>query len=212
MQGGRGDGQPARPRRRVAAPDRRELALAAAERSRDRHARPSCGREAGGAREAQQTRRAKACGARRRSGEPQPHVRRLARTPAAGKLDEARGGLVGGRRGASGSESLRRQKKVRESSSHTFVVARTPAAGKLDEARGDLMGELERTRGGAAPPGPPGTPLACASGAALRARRLRRGRAIGVLFVPALLAARPPGSSLGQAKDRRRCAPLGKTK
>ena len=27
------------------------------------------------------------------------------------------------------------------------------------------MGELERTRGGGAPPGPPGTPLACASGA-----------------------------------------------
>ena len=27
------------------------------------------------------------------------------------------------------------------------------------------MGELERTRGGPAPPGPPGTPLACASGA-----------------------------------------------
>ena len=69
------------------------------------------------------------------------------------------------RRGASGSESLRRQKKVRESSSHTFVVARTPAAGKLHEARGGLMGELERTRGGPAPPGPPGTPLACASGA-----------------------------------------------
>ena len=64
---------------------------------------------------------------------------------------------MGGRRGARGSESLRRQKKVRESSSHTFVISR----GRLRRAslmrRGEASWASSSEPGGVPPPrDPPG--------------------------------------------------------